>query len=181
MAIATSFAAAEAVTAIAKSAMTKGTASASHQYFACNIILAAMLLFAVHATFSPLSKNASWQSQVACILAMMDSLAKICVSSGKRYRFPPILLSHTIAEQLLQYFKNKSIFVSRGSVRICIAYFSRYVSQSVILRLQNHFIYVSYSCFGLRGSVRIYKSYISAIPIFNMEIASLQTFSELIK
>ena len=29
--------------------------------------------------------------------------------------------------------------------------------------------------------VRIYKSYISAIPIFNMEIASLQTFSELIK
>ena len=30
-------------------------------------------------------------------------------------------------------------------------------------------------------AVRIYKSYISAIPIFNMEIASLQTFSELIK
>ena len=29
--------------------------------------------------------------------------------------------------------------------------------------------------------VRIYKSYISAIPIFNMEIASLQTFSELLK
>ena len=181
VAMAASFAEAEAAKTKANAAKTRGTVSALHRCFGSNIILAAMLLFAVRATFSPLSKNASWQSQVACILAMMDSLAKICVSSGKRYRFPPILLSHTIAEQLLQYFKDKSIFVSRGSVRICIAYFSRYVSQSVILRLQNHFIYVSYSCFGLRGSVRIYKSYISAIPIFNMEIASLQTFSELLK
>ena len=96
-------------------------------------------------------------------------------------REPILLFTRTIAKQLLQYYENKSVFVSRGSVSICIAYFSRYVSQSVLLRLKDHFIYISYSCFGLRGSVRLYKSYISAIPIFNMEIASLQTFSELLK
>ena len=79
----TSFAAEKAATTKANAAMTKGTASASHQCFACNIILAAMLNFVSRTTFSPSSKNARRRSQVACILAMIDSLAKICVSSGK--------------------------------------------------------------------------------------------------